>query len=200
VTVENIRNAIIADAEKEAERIREAGRKKCDEKFRRARQALQRNFERRVAEAEQHQQNVKNRAIIALRSSLSMKLLDAKNAAIDQTFDAAVQKVINLPDNGYKELLLKWLRAAPQQRGTLILNERDKQNLGRELVESINRDRAEDTAVTLAEEPGEMIGGFVLRTAKYEIDKSLDSIVAKLKEEMSPEIAAELFGGRIERL
>ena len=200
MTVENIKNAIIADAEKEAERIREAGRKKCDERFRQAEQALQRNFEQRVAEAEQHRQDAKNRVIIALRSSLSMKLLDAKNAVIDQTFDAAVKKVVDLPDNGYKDLLLKWLSAAEQEPAVLILNARDRQAIGRELVESVNQGRSEDTAVTLAEEAGEMSGGFVLRAAKYEIDNSLDSIVAKLKEEMAPDIAAEIFGGRIERL
>ena len=200
MTVENIKNAIIGDAQKEAERIRTAGRKKADEKFRRAEQALRRDYQRRIADAEKHQQNAKSRSIIALRSALSMQVLEAKNAVIDQVLDAAVERLINLPSGGYKNILLKWLSdAASQEPAQLILNSRDKDSIGKELIDSVNTNRAEAAAVTLAEDAAEISGGFVLGTARYEIDKSLDAIVAKLKEEMAPEIAAELFSGRIER-
>lgn len=201
MTVENIRNAIIADAEKEAERIRQAGQSKADEKFRQAGQRLQRDFERRLAQAEQLEQDKKNRSVIALRSALGMELLSAKNAVIDQVFDKAVEKLVGLPSDGYKELLLRWLgEAATDDPAELVLNPRDKQALGPELVDRINQGRSGGPAITLAEDSAETTGGFVLRTARYEIDKTLDSIIADLKEDMAPEIASELFAGRVERL
>ena len=201
MTVENIRNAIIADAEKEAERITQAGQNKADEKFRQAGQRLQRDFERRLAQAEQNEQDKKNRSIIALRSALGMELLSAKNAVIDQVFDKAVEKLVGLPSGGYKELLLRWLgEAATDHPAELVLHARDKQALGPELVDRINQGRSGGPAITLAEGSAEIIGGFVLRTARYEIDRTLDSIIADLKEDMAPEIASELFAGRVERL
>ena len=201
MTVENIKNAIIGDAEKEADRIRQAGSKKADEKFRRAQQRLQRDFERRMAEAEQHEQDKKNRSIIALRSALGMELLSAKNAAIDQVFDEAVAKLVGLPSGGYKVLLLKWLgKAALDDPAELVLNASDREALGRELADLANKGRDAAAAITLAEESAEISGGFVLRTERYEIDRSLDSIIANLKEDMAPEIASELFAGRVERL
>lgn len=201
MTVENIRNAIIAGAEKEAERIRHAGQNKADEKFRQAGQRLQRDFERRVAQAEQLEQDKKNRSIVAVRSALSMELLSAKNAVIDQVFDKAVEKLVGLPSGGYKELLLRWLgEAATDDPAELLLNARDKQALGPELVDRINQGRSAGPAITLAEDSAQITGGFVLRTARYEIDRTLDSIIASLKEDMAPEVAAELFAGRVERL
>ena len=203
VNVENIRNAIEADAHKEAERIEEVARKRADDKVQAAEQRLQQAFERRVKEAQQHHENLKNRAIIALRSMLSMELLAAKNAAIAEAFTHAVQQVVSLPDNGYTKLLLKWLKdAAPDEPARLVLAERDRKSLGKKLVDEINKNRAAE-AITLDDNPGELgeiEGGFILRTAKFEVDRSLDSIVGKLKEEMAPQIAAELFGKRIERL
>jgi V/A-type H+-transporting ATPase subunit E len=128
-------------------------------------------------------------------------VLAAKNAVIDQVFGEAVDRVITLPDDGYKNLLLKWLtEIAPQEPAELILNSRDKQAFGTDLIGSVNKDRNDSSAIRLAEEAGEIGGGFVLRTARYEIDRTLDGIVAKLEEEMAPEIAAELFRGRVERL
>jgi len=204
VTVENIKNAILADAGKEAERIREVAQKRADEKVRAAKRQLQQAFERRVREAQQHHEDLKNRAIIALRSTLSMELLSAKNAAIDEAFAEAVRRVVNLPDDGYRKLLLKWLKeAAPDGSAHLVLAERDRNAFGRWLVDEINAARPAEKAISLDEDPGELgeiAGGFILRTEKYEVDRSLDSIVSKLEEEMAPEIAAELFGDRIERL
>jgi len=201
VTVENIRNAISADAEREADRIRQAGRNRADEKFRQGRQSLQREFERRIADAEQLEQDKKNRSVIALRSARGMEVLSAKNAVIDEVFDKAVEKLVGLPSGGYKELLLKWLGdAATGDPAELVLNARDKQAIGPELLDRTNKGRNEGSAVTLAEESAEISGGFVLRTERYEIDRTLDSIIADLKEDMAPEIAAELFAGRVERL
>lgn len=204
MTVQNIRNAIEADAKKEADRIEEVAHKRADDKVQAAGQRLQQAFERRVRDARQHHDNLKNRAIIALRSTLSMELLAAKNAAIAEAFTCAVQQVVELPAGGYPKLLLKWLKeAAPDEPARLVLAERDRKALGKTLVDEINRNRAAGKAITLDDAPGELgeiEGGFILRTDKFEVVRSLDSIVGKLKEEMAPQIAAELFGKRIERL
>jgi len=194
VSVDKIKNAIIGEARKEADRIREAGRMKADEKFRTGEQRLRQQHEQRVREAREKHEDLKNREVIALRSSLSMELLAAKNATIEAVLDKAAARLLSLPSNGYRSLLLKWLiKAAPGERGELVLNAQDHKAFGQQLVADANKRRGKDAVITLAQQAGAMRGGFILRTARYEIDRTLDSSLAKLREEMAPEIAAELF-------
>jgi len=200
VSVDRIKTAILSEAGKEADRIREAGRKKADEKYRGAEHQLAERLRQRLQEAEQYQRDLANRAIIALRSQLSMELLTAKNELVDRVVDKALDSVVNLPSNGYRVLLMKWLKAAPQgEKGELLLNERDRKAFGQQLVTDLNRVRPKEAALVLAQQTLPIRGGFVLRTARYEIDRTLDSTIAKLREEMAPEIASELFGSRVER-
>jgi len=201
VSVDNIKNAILGEARKEADRIREVGRKKADAKFHAGEQHLREQHEQRVRGAREKQQDLKNREIIAQRSSLSMELLSAKNAVIESVLQKAVERLQSLPADGYRKLLLKWLQsAAPGQKGELMLNSRDHKAFGQQIVADANNGRGADAAIALAAEPGAMIGGFVLRTARFEIDRTLDGSMAKLREEMAPEIASELFQSRVERV
>ena len=201
MSLDRIKNAILAEAQREAERVREAGRRKAQEKYRLAEEQLRRRLEQRLREAEERQQDLSNRAIVALRSSLSMELLAAKNKIVDKVFDRVADNVINLPSNGYRVLLMKWLKnAAPHEHGQLVLNARDNKAFGQQLLADVNKMRAKEAAMTLADDTAEILGGFILRTTKYEIDRSLDGMIAKLKEEMAPEIASTLFGSRAERV
>ena len=201
MSVDRIKTAINSEAGKEAERTREAGRKKADEKFRLAEQQLTERLRQRLQEAEQHQRDLANRTVIALRSQLSMELLTAKNELVDRVVHKAVDNVVNLPSNGYRVLLMKWLKAAPQgEKGELLLNDRDRKAFGHQLVSDLNRVRAKEAALVLGQEILPIRGGFVLRTERYEIDRALDSLIVKLKEEMAPEIASELFGSRVDRV
>ena len=201
MSLDRIRTAILDEARTEADRVREVGRKKADEKYRKAEAELTAQFQQRVRDADAQQRDLANRAVIALRSQLSMELLAAKNEQVDKVFDKALDKVANLPNNGYRVLLMKWLKAAPPHvPGQLVLNGRDRAAFGQQLVSDLNKLRGKEAALTLAPDAAPIRGGFVLRTAKYEIDRALDSIIAKLKEEMSPEVAAALFGSRVERV
>ncbi|HUW32841.1 MAG TPA: V-type ATP synthase subunit E [Planctomycetota bacterium] len=200
MSVDRIKTAILSEAGKEAERIRTAGRKKADEKFRAAEHQLTARLRQRLQDAEQHQRDLANRGTVTLRSQLSMELLAAKNELVDKVVDKALDNVVNLPNNGYRVLLMKWLKNAPQgEPGELVLNERDRKAFGQQLVSDLNRVRAKEAALVLGQQALPIRGGFVLRTERYEIDRTLDSLIVKLKEEMAPEIASQLFGSRTER-
>jgi len=200
VALEKIENAILGEARKEADRIREAGRKRIDDASRQAQARLERQLEQRMGEVEQRERDQKNRAMVALRAAGNMELLAAKNEVIDKVFARALEKVVNLPSNGYRTLLLGWLKnAAVEGPAELLLNARDLHAFGPQLVLEANKARPKESAFKLSTTPAEMAGGFVLRTGRYEIDRTLDGIVAKLKEEMAPEIAQTLFGARVEK-
>ena len=201
MSLDRIKNAIVDEARKEADRVREAGRKKADEKYAKAEAELKAQLQQRLRDAEETQRDAANRATIALRSQLGMELLTAKNEQVDKVFDRALDKAVNLPNNGYRVLMMKWLKAAPAgEPGQLVLNDRDRKAFGQQLVNDLNKLRSKEAALTLSPETAAIRGGFVLRTVKYEIDRSLDSLIAKLKEEMAPEVASVLFGSRVERV
>jgi len=201
VSVDRIQNAILGDAQKEAERIKHAAQKKADKRYEAAERELKAEFEQRVRAAEQNFAAKKNRAIVTLRAKLSMELLAEKNEVIDTIFEQAIDNVTKLADDGYYNLLLGWLKqSAPPEACELALNARDAKAFGNKLADAANAERDENAKIKLAGQPVDIRGGLVVRTFKYEIDRTLENTVANLKDQHGPEIAAKLFGGRKEKV
>jgi len=91
--------------------------------------------------------------------------------------------------------MTKWLaEAAGESGGELIACRRDRELLAEKLLPQFNSSRSEDAKVALTDERADARGGFLFRTERFQVDKTVDSLVRGLREELTPEIAAELFG------
>jgi len=125
------------------------------------------------------------------------RILDEKQALLDETFSLAEKRLTDLPDAQYIELLAA-IAAKSAQTGAekLIFNEADKAQCGDKIVKSANaklalRDiRAE---LTLADETRDISGGVIISGYGIEIDTSLEVLISQRQNELSLIIAPSLF-------
>ncbi len=193
MTVERIRQAILDEARAEAEEIEAEARAAHDGEFEAARRRLDQEFEqcfelgRQAAELEAHQR------LMLARSRYNLALLQRRNTILNDLFRGGGDRVAELDDGEYRALVAGWVGQVPDgEGGEALCNERDAARLT-PLIEELNRARPPGAQFTLV--PGERpaLGGVVFRAEKFEVDLSLDSRLARLREELAPEVAQMIF-------
>ena len=76
----------------------------------------------------------------------------------------------------------------------MVPAERDAALVG-ELVREANASRPAEAAFTMSGARAPFESGFVVRTAQYVVERSLDGWLEERKREMAPRLERELFGG-----
>ena len=146
--------------------------------------------------------------------------LAAKQALINEAFEAARQKLLDLPQEEYVKLLAGLaVKAAPHGRGQLIFSPADRARVGKAVVlarasapklpEELTGGPAGalldrmvtgasalltgSAALTLAEETQPMDGGFVLRDGRVEVNCTFDALIRLQRNELAGQVAKVLF-------
>jgi len=190
---ERIREAILSEARREAERIEAEARARFQERLAAATEALEEEFGRRLHQARDHAQRESDRKVAHARSQHNLALLELRNRILDEVFQEAARRLANLPDEQYRQFVKGRLKeAAGSQGGELLCNRRDAARLA-PVVEELNSGRPTDARLVLVPGDRPSLGGVVLRTGKFEIDLSLDTQMAQVREQLAPEIAEKLF-------
>ena len=192
--VEQIRGAVHAEASAEAARILQEARAQVERLFDDARRAEEdKGLARRDAERIRREQEAA-REIARAQQASRLALLEARNRVIDRIFARVREDIFRLHPERHVKMLRAWLAALdPSAAGEIVAAPRDARALAT-LIEEANRARAREARITLSGETAPFESGFIFRTARYEIEKSLDAWLVERKAEMSPRIEKELFG------
>jgi V/A-type H+-transporting ATPase subunit E len=194
VSLERIKAHILEQAKNEADRIVKTAREGLELRLSRARVSLKEEMERRLVALDQKLQEENAQALSELQARNQMRLLELKNQLIGDLFQRTLKHLLSLSTQEYLALLEGWLnRLEPKERAYLRLSPEDTARIGEELVKRVNSARKMDLLL-LDPNPVPIKGGFILKTKKYEIDHSLETFIRHLKEELTPELAKELFG------
>ena len=194
MTLERIKAHILEQAKTEAERLLKGTEEGLELKLSRAGVSLREEMERKLAALDQELQEENSRALSRLRAQNHLKLLELKNQIIEAIFQQVLDRLLSLPVKEYLALLEGWLnRLELKERSHLRLSSKDTNRIGQELVKRINSSRKREI-LFLDSETAPIKGGFILRTKRFEIDLSLETFLKQLKEELTPELARELFG------
>lgn len=125
-------------------------------------------------------------------------VLKTKHELIDEAFSLAERQLASMPENEYIDLLCGYvLFAAPDGRGELILNARDREKIGEKLLEAANAaliSKGIAPKLSLSDKVGVQSGGFILKNGDIETDCSLSAIIGLLKNDLVSEVAEVLFG------
>ncbi len=145
------------------------------------------------AQAEALAQRAQSQAGIEERN----RRLAARRSVIDAAFAKSLAMLRALP----KEKLLDFYAAQAVRyitgSASLILCPQDRAEMGEELTEKITglcRKAGKDFSVTLAEETGSFLGGFVLREGSVETNCTFEVLNMGAKEELEAQVAGILFG------
>ena len=199
MSLEKILERIERDAQGEADRIKSRASAAADEVIKEAEaeaEALKAQaLEHARSEAEQRKERILSTARLDLRKAL----LAEKQNAIDAAFQEAMEALVNMEDAEYrkvvKDMILPNVQTGDEE---IVLSERDKARLGEDFVEEINRQLTESGKkgnLTISQDTYNMIGGFVLRRGKIELNSSFESLFKSSRNELETEVSKILFPG-----
>ena len=206
----NDASATIEEAKKKSLEIAESYAVKIEEAEAAANSEAQREADRIISRARASVEAAKRRA-----------LLEEQIKIIDDVFEEAFESIRSLPEDKYCDFLVsvaarvlteqieiekkrlelcgKSEKDTGIEKYEIILNKKDRDSLGAALVEGLRRTvigkiRKEDLdAVCVSREIAEITGGFILRFGDIEVDCSLSSIFAQVKEKLEATVSRKLF-------
>lgn len=194
MSLEKIREAVIGKAQREKEDIIARAKAGSEQKTRTAREAIREGIERRLRGIEAEFREEIKRQIASLNREHRLKLLEMKNRIIDDIFTKAADKVFNLPDEKYLAMMERQLMKIDSDLpGKLFVNARDLKRIDHLFMDRINSRCQGNSKIELNKDPVDIKGGFIFKTKRFEIDQTLDTIMADLRRELAPMIAKELF-------
>jgi len=197
--VERIKKAILDAARAEAEKIESEAARKRGRDLAAAREQIEREFAGKFDAARQAAERESRQKLMQARSAVALELLARRNSILDDVFQQAAERVRDLPDDEYRKLVGDWMAyISAGSGGELLCRREDAERLG-PLVEQLNAARDQAAALKLVPGDAPLLGGVILRTEKFEVNLSVDSRLANLREEMAPEVARMIFPAQTDR-
>jgi V/A-type H+-transporting ATPase subunit E len=176
----NIADKILKDAEIEAREIINKAENEAREIKEAAIKAASAKRDEYIKKAEAEKDGISARALSSSEPEASKLLNREKIALCEKVFSDALSKLASLPEDEYKELILKMLEP---YGGGIIFNERDKKRFNGILSEKY----------TILPETGNFSGGFTVSLGDVEINNSFEAILKDKKDALFSEAAKILF-------
>ncbi len=188
MSIERIRNYIIENAQKEAEQIIKTAEGQFRNKIEGAKLSLEKQYKEMLHTEEERLMEDMKSTIIIVKSDYKMKLLEMKNSVIDNILERAMSRIQSLSDGDYLTLIGRWLADIPDHlECQLFFNARDLKRITSVFIENIDKKRKAKIAVNT--NTIDTKGGFIVKTANYEIDCTLDTIVKNLRTTLIPKLS-----------
>lgn len=130
--------------------------------------------------------SAKSRSELEIRNTLLKK----RREEIDKTVSAVRDRLINLGDGEYFELIYKLAESLPDSDGEILLNERD---LARKPADFESRLSGCGLNVSVSQTPVDIDGGFVLKKGNIEENLGISALIASNRDKLEDYINRELF-------
>ena len=191
--IEKITGRIAADGEKEADAILTEARRQAGEITARFEaQARKESADivdrgRRAAD-----ERVERLASVAQLDARKLELA-AKQEMLSKAYDLALEKLVNLPDKEYVNLLADLaVKASSTGREAVIFSQKDRARYGKAVVTQAN-EKLGDGHLTMSEQSRPIQGGLILSDGDVEVNCTFETLVRLQRGEMDREVAKVLF-------
>ena len=135
----------------------------------------------------------RNVSISAAQMEARKTVLAAKQAVMEETYAKALEKLRNLSETRYVEVLTELLlQAAPHGVGEVLFSAQDRETVGQAAVDAANGKSG--GKLTLSGETAPIQGGFILKDGNVEVNCAFDTLVRLQKAETAGQVAQRLFG------
>jgi V/A-type H+-transporting ATPase subunit E len=124
--------------------------------------------------------------------------LDAKQMAVANTIDSAIEHLANMQTDEYIDFLAKKIAETGIKDGQVVLNASDKAAIGEKLLEEANKLLAYGR-LTLAVQTMNAKGGFILKSGSIEFNSCLETMINSLKEDVTLDVVEALFPNNEDR-
>lgn len=192
--IESLKESVLESANKEAARIVAAARESAERTLNEQRATAQAEHDRRLSLAQRAVDDEYSRRLIHVRAQHNMALLEKRNAVLASVFEQTKAIVRAWPSEVYAGVMADQLRAASANAGGAVRAHADDAAVFATILESVNAGRSSDTQLTLdTTNTLPTRGGFIFVSSTYEVDRTLDAVIADLSRDLAPQVADALF-------
>lgn len=199
-SIENLKKSLLKDDEVKALDIKKEAEIKAAEIISDAETKAKTIMENMKVKAEKDGADRKERMLSRARLDARNSILGAKQKAIDNVLNSAVEKVSQMPDSDYENLLERMLlNSVETGNEEVLLSKKDKVRIKPSFFARVNEKLASSGKkgmLTLSNETIDITAGFVLRRGGLEINNSIEAQIRILRDGLEGEIANLLFEGR----
>lgn len=192
--LDEIRFAVSATAQAEAERVVHAADKHAAERLDAGKARIAQEAEHRYQMEVRVIEEDFARKMLHFSGVASKQLLDKRNECLNGIFTEARREILSRPAEEYGRIMQRLIERAAENAGGKIRVHREEWGVFAPVLEKVNRGRSPETKLALDEaSPLTERGGFIFVAADFEVDQTLGTVLDAIRHEMVPEIAAELF-------
>ena len=191
--IEKITGRIAADASQEIAAIQAEARRQADEIAGRYEAQARRESEDILARGRRAaDERVERLASVAQLDARKLELA-AKQEMLSKAYDLALEKLVNLPDKEYVNLLADLaVKASSTGREAVIFSQKDRARYGKAVVTQAN-EKLGDGHLTMSEQSRPIQGGLILSDGDVEVNCTFETLVRLQRGEMDREVAKVLF-------
>lgn len=195
--VEKIKEKILQDAEIKVNEILEKARLQAKETIEKANQkAVQRVKE--ISQKSAYETSEKKRIINSIvELEMRKDILTAKQQSIDEVFDKVLERMNNLDDSKYEQVIFNMLIASVESgEEEVVMSEDRVKKLSADFINKVNK--ALEAAgkkgnIKISDETRNISGGFILKSQGIEINNSFEAVIRLYRDEIEPKVAEIFF-------
>jgi V/A-type H+/Na+-transporting ATPase subunit E len=192
--VNNLTSKIIKDAEDKKEVILQTAEKEKNKILSKKQDEAKKAEKIIIEKAEKEAISRKERIISGARLEARNEKLKAKKEIISKVFETSIEDLCNLSEDDFKGFIKATiLNSNIVGNQKIILNDEGKKIVDEILLSEINKELGSKASVTLSEEVRNFKGGFILEKDGIEINNTFEALVNSLKDDLSQDVAKELF-------
>ena len=186
MSLDDIKKAILAEAEKEAEKIRVENENKIAAVKKEWQEKIDERKQEIIASAQRKANQKVQQTQFKLQAQAQTEILNQKQRLIDKVYKSALKKLTELSDDEYVELMTKLIDQLPKTDGKLI-SVKDKEGLLKKAL------KKSDKKYDLASEVIGGHGGFIFKSKEIEIDSTFASLVNNAEDQTILPVSNLLF-------
>lgn len=195
--IEKITARIEADAQAEVAAIKSAADARCAElRADYDKKAQEAYWERIRAGVKECESRVDRMGRLAQMES-KKSVLGLKQSMVDEAFSRAVEQICRMPQEEYVSAMASLAaRSAVSGREQLVLNARDHDRCGAQIVDAANAALAaegKNAQLTLSAETGDMKAGFLLHEGDVSVNCDVEVLAELCRSDMAAKVASALF-------
>ncbi|MEN6307956.1 MAG: V-type ATP synthase subunit E [Anaerohalosphaeraceae bacterium] len=195
MNAEQVVQKIVSQARAEADKILAAARDAAGQEKQRLDQELGAHAGEIRKAADAAGQDKLARMLAAARMQNARELLAAKGQVLDELFARVKQRIEQMPDHDYLELMRRLIHKSVQTGQEEVIVGRHEGRINQDFINRVNGELAGQGKGHLRLSPTreDISGGFILFSGKVRINASVEVLVSQLRDSMEMQLTAELF-------
>ncbi len=191
---EQVIEKILSDARTEAEAIAKEADDKIKAEEAKAQSQLTDYRQQTEVIAKKAAEDEKSHILAGARMEAAKEFLAAKTAVVDEVFKQARQKLLDLPDKDYRDLMVRLMVDAVETGEEEIVVGKNEKRIDQKLIDEVNgKLDGQKGKLKLAKDTLDLAGGFILRRGKIKSNVSVDVLLGQARNDLGIDLAKDLF-------